>query len=58
VEEVGSDIDRGPALLGRYLLDQLSQPRGEVSRKSNEPLGATNRARRRLASEPPVSVPR
>ena len=33
VEQLVRDVDRGPALGGRYLLDQLGQPCGEVSRK-------------------------
>ena len=44
VEQVLSDVDRGPALLGGHLLDQLGQPYGEISCKICEPLGATKRS--------------
>jgi hypothetical protein len=43
VKQLIRDTDRGPALRGRYLLDQLGQSCGEVARKIHKPLGAPNR---------------
>jgi hypothetical protein len=43
VEQLVRDIDRGPALRGRYLLDQRGQPCGEVARKIHKTLSATDR---------------
>ena len=43
VEQLVRDIDRGPALRVRYLLDQRGQPRGEVGRKIHQTLGAADR---------------
>jgi hypothetical protein len=43
VEQLAYDTDRGPALRGRYLLDQLGQSGGEVGRKIHKPGGAADR---------------
>jgi hypothetical protein len=43
VKQLIRDTDRGPALRGRYLLDQLGQSCGEVGRKIHKPGGAADR---------------
>jgi hypothetical protein len=43
VEQVGSDVDRGPALLGGHLLDQLGQLYGEINCKICKAFSAAKR---------------
>jgi hypothetical protein len=42
-EQLVRDVDGGPALRGRYPLDQLGQPCSEVSGKIHKCLGAADR---------------
>ena len=43
MKQLVHDVDCGPTLLGRYLLDQPGQPFDEVNRKIHKALGAADR---------------